>query len=147
MTNRLYGLLTYGYNLEGSYYKKLHTPVFPSDKGKAIQKILLTGVPDSRVPLLACFLCYESMFTEFGSEIRELDGNNTYVPVSKAPGVEVLSPESMLYDLTGPVSRYKVMYRYLDEDIVDRLSVPTWLDVMSAGCLQMLRLAEWEAVV
>ena len=87
------------------------------------------------------------MFTEFGSEIRELDGNNTYVPVSKAPGVEVLSPESLLYDLTGPVYRYKVMYRYLDEDIVDRLSVPTWLDVMSAGCLQMLRLAEWEAVV
>lgn len=144
MTNRLYGLLTYGFNLEGSYYKKLHTPVFPSDNSKAIQKVLLTGVPDNRVPMLACFLCYESLFTEFGPEIRELDGNNTYAPVPKPAGIVVVSADSLLYDLTGPVSRYKFMYRYLDDDIVERLSVPTWLDVMSAGCLQMLRLTEGE---
>jgi hypothetical protein len=142
MTNRLYGLLTYGHNLEGSYYKKLHTPVFPTNNGIEIQKIILSGVPEERIPMLACFLCYEVMFTEFGAEIRELDGNNTYNPVSKNPSLGVLDQNNLLHDLTGPVSDYKFMYRYLADDIVSRLSVPTWLDLMAAGCLQMLRETE-----
>lgn len=139
--NKLYGLLTAPVApvADDAYYKKLHMPVQHTPKSWQLCTELLKNVPPPRVPMFACFLCYESLNTLFGEEILLRDTNNTYSRVVREPGASPEAGYLLLWDLTQSAGRLKYLHRWLDRDIVDRLVVPEWLDIMSAACLQILR--------
>jgi hypothetical protein len=94
-------------------------------------------IPQDRLLMFACFLCNEVMGTIFGDEIKTLDPENTYTSFTRDP--DAAASEILLYDLTRSAKELRYLYTYLDKDIVDRLVVPEWLDIMAAVCLQILR--------
>lgn len=139
--NKLYGLLTVSVEpiAADNYYKKLHMPVQHTPKSGQLCAELLKDVPTRRIPLFACFVCFESLETVFGEEIQKWDTNNTYSRIVKDPNSSPEDGYLLLWDLTQSASSMKHIYRWLDKDITDRLVVPEWLDIISAACLQMLR--------
>ena len=49
------------------------------------------------------------------------------------------SSDFCLSNMVGSVENYKQLKRYLDEDIMEKLIAPSWVDYIAAGCLQILR--------
>lgn len=138
--NRLYGLLTYSVDLQNAgYYAKKCFPPRHTPRSREICDALLKKVPTDRLPMFACFICTEVMDTQFGKEIKALDPENTYAPFSRDPSQPADAGGLLLYDLTSSLQDLKYLYTYLEKDIVDRLVLPEWLDVVAAVCLQMLR--------
>lgn len=141
MINKLYSLLMDSQTVSGNTrFTKMTTPVFHTKKSREVQSILLRAAKDAaqeKLALLASFVCYMVRFTDFGEEIMSLDPVNTYVPVERN-NTDVDS-SMCISELTSTTYVTTELKRYLDKDIIERLSVATWLDYMAAGCLQMLR--------
>ena len=139
--NRLYSLLTYRTDLSAStsYYVKKCYPPRHTPHSQEICDALLQSVPQDKVLLFACLVCTESLSTEFGEEIRMRDPDNTYGHLSRDPAASAEATSSSAWDLTRPAAELKYLYKYLDDDIKERLVLPEWMDVMAAVCLQILR--------
>lgn len=75
----------------------------------------------------------------FGEEIRSLDPENTYTGFSRDSRQSAESASGLIYDLTCSADALKPLQVALDADIRDRLVTPTWIEVMGAVCLQLLR--------
>lgn len=142
--NKLYGVLLGEIGamaISGAYewYKKKYTAIPTTTKIENIVSVLCKNVaPEQRV-LFACLLCAAVVKTVFGKEITELDPVNTYVPVSRPPDSANDSPDFCLFMLASPLDAYTPLKQYLDADILSRLTAPTWMEMIAAGCLQILR--------
>ena len=138
--NLLYAILMRGTQASGDYvwYHKESIGYIPTERMQAIRDILMQGVGDA-LPMVACQVCAMVLYTQFGTEIKALDSNNTYTDVTRPPDKTHDDPAYCMYNLIKPADAYKQLRRYLDEDIVSRADLTSWLDIMAAGCLQMLR--------
>lgn len=139
--NYLYGLLIspLGTLSDSEYYKKEYTYIPHTLKSRKIRDALVAFIPEARLPLFACFICHEILDTCFGPEICEFDKNNTYKEVTRDPSKSATDSNLCLWDLTKSAKQLKSLYKWLDEDILDKLVVPEWLEIIGAVCLQMLR--------
>jgi hypothetical protein len=121
------------------WYRKKYTTSHTTDKIEKIVEILCKNVtPEQRV-MFACLVCTAVLKTIFGKEIAELDPVNTYVPVSRPPNSDNSDSDFCLFMLTGPSDMFKPLMQFLDDDIKRRLTAPTWMEYVAAGCLQILR--------
>jgi len=142
--NILYSLLTSSIPesaLSADYYGKKRSGIGHTYKSSQLCQIIAGHVPTSRLPMFACVICDGILHTIFGSDIMELDPNNTYAPVCRNPNAAIpgTDPALCIYDLTKPARDLKTIRPMLDTDIQDRLITPSWIDYMGAACLQMLR--------
>lgn len=140
--NRLYGLLTFEIRDKSidAYYDKKCTRQTPSKKGKDIINTIMSGVPETRIPVFACFVCNAVLDTAFGDDILALDPNNTYTSITRDPDWDGAQGALLLHDLIMRPSTLRAGLRqYLDSDIASRVMLPEWMDCMAAGCLQLLR--------
>ena len=139
--NKLYGILLGAADVPETYryYLKKFTPYATNDKVQDILKILLVAVSIDKRALFACLICNAILKTVFGKEIAERDPVNTYLPVTRPPSSDNDDPSFCLSGLAGSVDSYKQLKQYLDEDIIEKLTAPTWIDYIAAGCLQILR--------
>lgn len=141
--NKLYGILL-GMPIaevpaDYQWYIKKFTPIATNSKVQDILKILLVAVSVDKRALFACLICNAILQTVFGKEIEERDPVNTYLPVSRPPDSANDNSEFCLSKMAGSVDMYKQLKKYLDEDIVEKLTAPSWIDYIAAGCLQILR--------
>ena len=139
--NKLYGILRGAADITGTYqwYSKNYTTCKTSDKIDAILAVILKTVPLERRAMFACLVCAAVVKTIFGKEITELDPVNTYMPVTRPPSSNNADENFCLWQLAGPADAYKSLRQYLDEDIIKRMTTPTWMEYIAAGCLQILR--------
>lgn len=142
--NKLYGVLLGELGaaaIAGAYewYRKKYTTCPTSDKIEKIVEILCKNVEPRQRALFACLMCAAVVKTIFGKEIEALDPVNTYVPVDRPPESSNSSPDFCLFMLASPAEAYKPLKQYLDQDILSRLTAPTWVEYIAAGCLQILR--------
>ena len=142
--NKLYGVLLGEIGaiaISGAYewYRKKYTTCKTSTKIENIVSILCKNVEPEKRALFACLLCAAVVKTVFGKEITELDPVNTYVPVTRPPDSANSSPDFCLFTLASPADAYNPLKQYLDADILSRLTAPTWVELIAAGCLQILR--------
>ena len=136
--NRLYGILTAWTNTQSAEYDKRYDQIkYDANMLEMVGK-LMQRVPAAKVGLFACYVCNAVLGTMFADEILELDPDNTYTEPQTPAGGADLSAYT-LHD-TMPTAFYSSeLLRYLDGDILDRLTVPTCLDVVAGTCLQLLR--------
>lgn len=139
--NKLYGLLTYSLGTidSSAYYFKAHSPVSHTWRSKELTDALLKYVPDNKLPMFACFVCWAVTQTEFSKDILGLDSENTYHEFSRPATASPDDPMYRMESLTGTSEDMHSIAVTLDKDITDRLSEPTWLDTAAAVCLQILR--------
>lgn len=139
--NKLYGILLGAATIADTYqwYVKKYTTCKTSDKIDAILAVILKTVSEEKRAMFACLVCAAVVKTIFGKEITELDPVNTYMPVTRPPSSNNADESFCLWQLTGPVDTYKPLRQYLDEDILKRMTTPTWMEYVAAGCLQILR--------
>lgn len=142
--NTLYGVLLGELGataISGAYewYRKKYTTSPTTDKIEKIVEVLCKNVTPEQRAMFACLVCASVVKTIFGKEIAELDPVNTYVPVSRPPNSSNSSPDFCLFTLTGPAEAYKPLLQFLDTDIKNRLTAPTCMEYIAAGCLQILR--------
>lgn len=137
--NTLYGLLTYRTGAGSGWYSKLHTPVAHSSLSRALCDEFTARVPDDRLPMFACVVCRLAMESMFRDEILKLDKENTYGTIIRNPDTPSGDQSEVMQDLTTDAESTRHLYKYLDADIRDRLVVPTWAELASAVCLQLLR--------
>ena len=138
--NKLYGVLLGAATIAPEYewYRKKFTACATNEKINGILAILCVAVPEARRVVFACLICNAVLQTVFGKEISALDPVNTYVPVER-PNDQNDNSNYGLRKMIGSVQDYKGLLQYLDEDIKDRLTAPTFIDYIAAGCLQILR--------
>lgn len=138
--NILYAILMNGAHATGNYvwYDKHHNGYIPTARMQAIRDIITQGV-DEKLPLLACQICSMVLYTQFGQQIKELDPNNSYVDTTRPVDADHNDSKYCLYDVIKSVSAYQNIRNYLDDDIAAVLDKESWLDIVAAGCLQMLR--------
>lgn len=138
--NLLYAILMGGSQASGDYtwYHKHTTGYIPTTRMQDIRTILIQGT-DVALPMFVCKVCYMVLYTQFGNEIKELDYNNTYTDVARPPDAVHDDMKYCMHQLIRPADAYKQIRRYLDDDIASRVDLSSWLDIMAAGCLQMLR--------
>ena len=141
--NKLYGVLlgmaTDDIPATYKWYAKKFTTVATSEKVQNILKIMLQTVSIDKRAMFACIICNAVLHTIFGKEIEKLDPVNTYVPVTRPPDSANDNPNFCLLSMAGPADMYKPMKQFLDQDILDRLETPSWMEYIAAGCLQILR--------
>ena len=137
--NRLYGLLTSRLESVDGWYAKLHTPVHHTVKSAGLYGLFTAGVPDEKLPLFACVVCRLAINSMFRSEILALDADNTYDTVVRDPSAANGSAADTMSGMLCSAEDTRGMYKYLDPDIRDKLSVPTWPEFAAAVCLQLLR--------
>ena len=139
--NTLYGILTWGTSGSSDYafYDKRHDMIVPTNKMLAIRDVVMAGIPDDKKRMFAAFLCDIVRYTNFGSEIHQLDSNNTYVPISRPHDADHSDDKYCLHGLIKPVTAYRPLVRYLDDDIAGRMIKAQFTDWMGAACLQLLR--------
>ena len=138
--NDLYALLTYKQPTgDGSYYVKRHTQAKHTYASTEIADAITAHVPDNRICMFACVLCNAVLFTRFKADILAYDKNNTYTPVKRPPSVLGDDSSCCMHDLCLTDTEMHSLLKYVDKDILDRITVHTWLDDMAALCLQMLR--------
>ena len=138
MINCLYGLLIDDQAVSG-WFAKQCTSTYPTEVTKAVRDILVKNVPEDRIAMFACLVCYSVMSTRFGDDIRALDPENTYNKPTRPPGASASDLSLLAAGLIGTAKEYKLLYRYLDYDIKEQLVIPTWDETIGAACLQMLR--------
>ena len=139
--NKLFSLLMLHYEVPESFswFGKATSPVMFSDNSRALVGLITKGIPDSRRVLYVATLCNLVLNTQYGKEINQLDSNNTYVRVTRPKDATHSDPRYCMHDLIQPIQAYKDIKLYLQEDILARLDTNSWLDVMGAACLQLLR--------
>lgn len=142
--NVLYGILLGGAAPEvSSVYYKRYTPSMLTDLGMNIVSRLLPS-DKARRPVFACTVCAYALDTCFGSQILELDANNTYnKPVRPQDCLEDVTADKakshLMYDLTAPVDSMRWLLPMLDKDISEQLVAPQWIELAAAAGLQLLR--------
>lgn len=139
--NKLYGLLVARTPTPAGWYAKKYTPAGHSTKSTALYEEFTKEVPDSKLPLFACVVCQLAVHSVFRSEILALDGENTYETVTRNPESPSGAVSDVTCELLSDNETMHRLFRFLDEDIRDRLVVPTWAEIASAVCLQLLRSA------
>ena len=139
--NKLYGLILFECSPSDNpeWFIKRTTTTKTTARAQALADIILTGVPAGRCAMFASVVCYMVSLTQFGKEIAALDPNNTYVPVVRDPDVDHSAESCCMHDLIRPIGAYETITTHLDKDIYDRVDKNSWLDMMGAACLQMLR--------
>ena len=139
--NKLYSLLMGNAYVpeEYSWYSKRTEEITVTERMAEIIAIMITDVPVARLALYVSTLCNLVLNTQYGAEIKALDPNNTYFPVTRYPDAEHSNTDYGMADLIQPVSAYTGLLRYLADDISDRLDTNSWLDIMGAASLQLLR--------
>lgn len=154
MINILYSIFTGAFPTQTpvhTQYKKISsTVILRTEKMDDIVNLIFAkynaNTNSNSAHVFAAVICYYIRFSIFGDDIYEIDKANTYVeperitsdnqPTNKADvGTEPISA----YIGTCSVSELQHIKQYLDKDILDRLEEPTWLDLVAAGCLQLLR--------
>lgn len=139
--NKLYAILISGHEstIAGSYYAKKYFPAVHTDRTRKICEDMLHGIPESKLPMFVCYLCTAVGDTIFGQDIIRLDPENTYVEFTRDPAASGDDARETLWSITKSEKDMRWLYKWLDQDIKDRLMLPGWLDIMAALCLQMLR--------
>jgi hypothetical protein len=139
--NKLFNILMRGCSipLSFSWYAKRSEVVPATERVLELVDIVMTGVPLERRAMVASQLCNLVLYTQYGPEIKKLDPNNTYVPVTRDPNVAHTEPTYCMHDLIQPIKSYKPILGRIDDDIRNTLDEESWLDMMGAACLQMLR--------
>ena len=139
--NRLYSILTYAYPIPDNYvwYAKHTSQFVPTEKMLAIREILLSGVPSAKVAMFAATICNLIQFTCLWPAIKKLDPNNTYVTPQRPAGSNHSNQAYCMHTLIRPASEYQPLKRYLDTETQGHINMQSWLDIMAAGCLMLLR--------
>lgn len=135
--NRLYSILTYELTDldDNDYYWKKRESVDLPLKARELVDELTKDVPYDRLPLFACFLCHALAGSTY--DIESLDPDNTYAAFGKDPSKS--RDKTCVYDLLKPAEDMSALTKYLDKDLKDELTVPTWLETAGACCMQLLR--------
>lgn len=139
--NKLWSLLMLHYEIPASFswFGKHTSPVIFSDSSRELVGLITKGVPDSRRALYVATLCNLVLNTQYSKEIVQLDPNNTYVQVTRPKDSTHSDPRYCMHDLIQPIQAYKEIKLHLQDDILARLDTNSWLDMMGAACLQLLR--------
>ena len=138
--NKLYSILVSPLKVSGWYKKQTEeTRPLITKNSQEIKYILLTGVPATSLAMFACVVCDMVLYSTFGTEIQQLDNNNTYFDPGRPDDAAHNDPTYCFHQLIQPASALSAIRYHLDQDILDRLNLESWLDIMAAGCLQMLR--------
>ena len=132
MYNILYGALAG--DAGAGRYGKHFTRATLTSRGAELAALLRcdASMPPDKRRLYASAVCACVLDTQFGNEIAALDINNTYVH-------PVREDNTCLYDTTTGPDTMGDIVSMLDDDIRERLAAPQWIDIMAAGCLQLLR--------
>lgn len=138
--NTLYSLLIHrNPPASDSWYYKRTEAITLTDKASALIDAITVGVPDARLALYVSKVCNIVLSTVFGAEIQKLDDNNTYVAVTRPPNTSHTDESLCMHDLVQPLSAYRDILSYLDDDITAQLDRQSWPELMGAACLQLLR--------
>ena len=138
--NKLFSILMQGYAPESfSWFDKSMSSVTPAERTDALVQIIMKGVPRDRRAMFSSALCNLVLNTQYGAEIKKLDPNNTYVRVTRPKNSEHSDPKYCIHDLIQPVTAYKDIKLYLQDDIASTLNADSWFELMGAACLQLLR--------
>jgi hypothetical protein len=138
--NKLYAILMAGASATGDYawYAKHHDDYILTERMQQIRDLIVQGA-DEKLPLLVSQICAMILYTQFGQRIKELDSNNTYVDVTRPATADNNDSKYCLYDVIKPVNAYQKIRLYLNDDIASVVDNESWLDLIAAGCLQLLR--------
>ncbi len=136
--NKLYSILIGMTPVSGWYFKR-SSQYMITDRINAIRSILLQDVPEDRLPMFVCTLCDLVRMSTFGNEILELDPNNTYQDITRPIDAEHNDDTYCIHDLIKPATAFSTLRRYLADDINNRVNHESWIELMGAGCLQLLR--------
>lgn len=138
--NTLYSILVSPSKPSGWYAKQIEdvTPLV-SKRSQAIKDILLTGVPGNSLSMFVCVVCYMVLASTFGEEIKKLDSNNTYFNPARPKDAAHNDPLFCFHQIVQPASVLQAIKYHLDTDIQERMNPESWVDLMAAGCLQLLR--------
>lgn len=141
--NKLYGILVFGLDdglLQG-YYDKRHVTPMISDKGLELRDAFISKIPTERLALFACCVCYLAASGSLSQEILKLDPINTYTALGRDPanpnGED--DPAQCMWDMTDSAAKAYSYKKWLDDDLVEQLVVPTWPELVSVICVQLLR--------
>ena len=138
--NTLYGLLVSSNPpASDSWYYKRYDAVTTTDKANRLIAAITTGVHAARLALYVSKVCNIVLSSVYGSEIQKLDPNNTYVAVTRPTDSDHSASAYCMFDLVQPLSAYRDILSYLDDDITAQLDKQSWPELMGAGCLQLLR--------
>lgn len=138
--NILYSFLMNGETPDTAYewYKKANSTVMHTTRSNKIRDILTQGVA-KELPMFAAQICYMVLYTQFGEQIKQLDSNNTYFDPGRPAEADHNDTRYCMYKLIKPASEYRQLRNYLDDDIANETDFSSWLSIMAAGCLQILR--------
>ena len=136
--NKLYSILIGTTPVSGWYFKRSSLYMI-TDRINEIRAILLQDVPEEKLPMFVCALCALVRLSTFGNEILALDANNTYQDITRPADAEHNDAAYCIHDLIKPASAFSTLRRYLADDISTRLNYESWIELMGAGCLQLLR--------
>ena len=144
MINKLYGILTNGVKASGTYewYNKQCDNPMHTQRMDTIRNIVLTGIDDEHLNFFACVVCGLVKYSAFDAEITLLDSNNTYSDPGRPPEAAHSNSSYCFYTLVQPLSSYRLLKGFLDEDLAAKIAGGSWLDYVAAGCAQMLREAD-----
>lgn len=142
--NKLYGALMQDATITSDYswYEKHWDGYLSTERIRAIRDIIVQDAGD-KLPLLASVICNMVLYTQFGRQIKELDSNNTYSDVTRPKDSDNNDSKYCIWDVIKPVAAYQQIRMYLEDDIASTVDTASWLDLIAAGCLQILR----EAVI
>ena len=138
--NILYSFLMNGATPDPDYawYAKQTDSVLHTTRSNKILEILTQDIA-KELPMFAAQVCYMVLYTQFGDQIRKLDSNNTYFDPGRPSDKAHNDTRYCIYRLIKPAEAYRQLRNYLDEDIADETDFSSWLSLMAAGCLQILR--------
>ena len=136
--NLLYSILS-GKPYAGGWFDKKTTSYLPTSRSKALRAIMIRGVQDAQLPMFASVVCDLVRMSTYGTEIIGLDANNTYQPAERPADAKHDDASYCFNKLVKPASELREIRIYLDDDIEDRLNPESWVELMGAGCLQLLR--------
>ena len=146
--NILYALLMAGETPTSDYtwYDKHHDNYLLTARMREIRDLIVQDAGD-KLPMLVCQICAMVLYTQFGQQIKELDSNNTYQDVTRPPQSDHNDDrycfftviENKAIPLIKPASAYQKLRNYLEDDIASVVDNSSWLDLIAAACLQLLR--------
>lgn len=138
--NILYSFLMNGATPDADYvwYTKQTSDVLHTTRSNHIRDIMLQGIA-KELPMFASQVCYMVLYTQFSDQIRKLDSNNTYFDPGRPSDKPHNDPKYCMHQLILPAAAYRQIRNYLDDDIADETDFSSWLSIMAAGSLQILR--------
>lgn len=138
--NILYSFIMNGTTPDTAYawYAKQTSTVMHTTRSNKILEIITHGIT-KELPMFAAQVCYMVLYTQFGEQIKQLDSNNTYFDPGRPSDAAHDDTHYCIYNLIKPANEYRQIRNYLDDDIANETDFSSWLSIMAAGCLQILR--------